>query len=132
MFPKLFNTQYSSENYEFSHTETSRTKESFQNFADELFGTMAHKSIKTIKENAHLLRPYMGCDSYQIFSVKAQMEKIKFEKTREFQEMLKEISMRLGLKGILPIETVWAIWLACVFESSNENSPWCAVSINLI
>lgn len=128
MFPQIFNTSYTPANYIFSHTETTRTEESFQNFADGLFGQMAHKSIQTIRENKRLQRPFIGCKSYRAYSGNADYEMSKFQKTNEFQEILKEVSLRLGMKGVLPIRSIWAMWIACVFESSDENSPWCAVS----
>lgn len=45
MFPELLDDVYSPVKFNFKHTDTDRTRESFNVFVDELFGVNAHLKI---------------------------------------------------------------------------------------
>lgn len=116
------------------HTTTNRTRESYQIFVDQLFGQMAHLLMPIPKAGELKLRPFGKCNAYsnntKYVSHNEHSEVVKFKNSTEFKEMLKDISLRLGIadKTLTP-ESAWVIWTVCIFDHVlNNTSPWCTVS----
>lgn len=136
MFPNLFNTTYTRANYYFLHTSTNRTRESYQVFVDQLFGQLAHQFLPKPKAGEIMLRPFVKCPTFtnnsKFVAHNEHSEVTKFQNSNEFKEMLKDISLRLGINDTLTAESALVIWTVCIFDHVlNNTSPWCTVSQNL-
>lgn len=61
----------------------------------------------------------------------ADSEVTKFEESQEFQNMLSDVSIKLGFKFTLSIKQVKTIWDMCRYDLAwNLDAPsgWCVVS----
>lgn len=120
--------------FQFRHTPTQRTEASFKAFAEGLFGENAFEHVRAEQtaENDTLLKPHGNCPLYQDNKQRNKeptSEVNKFIASEIYQDMLKEVSMRLGFKLVLTVAQVELIWDQCRYEQSwyiEQLSPWCA------
>lgn len=79
------------------------------------------------------LQPYDKCPiwKHQQNYNKEGSEYKKFEHTDMFQELVNDVSMRLGFKTPLEISKITDIFDQCRFDQAwnlDTSSPWCVVS----
>ncbi|KAK9720672.1 Histidine phosphatase superfamily (branch 2) [Popillia japonica] len=111
-------------------TNTDRTLESAQEFADGLFGEnmMKGSCIKyTIDER--LLRFYKLCAKWRNdirYNPSCLREKELFQNTSTAKSTVKLFNERLGLINLLSFDEIEIIYKACIIEACNNRvSLWC-------
>lgn len=132
VFPTLLPSTYSRNDYFFRSTATQRTIETLRAFADGLFGSdqYQHVEFEDIDQPDVLLRPYNFCPLYdEIPDIRAEQN--EFLEGPEYQEMISQVSHKLGFHGshILRAEEVETLAIICRFEQiwdMNTTSPLCA------
>lgn len=131
-FPLLLPSNYSSNHYFFRTTDRQRTLASLRAFADGLFGYNGYEQVRfeDIPEPDFLLRPYDNCPLYDEVT-DIPVEQNAFVEGPEYQEMVTQVSIKLGFHGshslrAVEVETLAAI---CKYEQIwdiNSTSPLCA------
>lgn len=131
-FPTLLPSTYSPTDYYFRTTDTQRTIASLQAFADGLFGVNGHEQVEyeDIPERDYLLRPNNYCELYNNVT-EIHVEQNEFLEGPEYQEMLTQVSRKLGFHGSHALRAIEVQTLAtiCKFEQIwdlNSTSPMCA------
>lgn len=131
-FPSLLPTTYSRSDYFFRSTATQRTIGTLRAFADGLFGYNGYQQVEfaDIDEPDVLLRPYNFCPLYSDIP-DIRREQNEFVEGPEYQEMITQVSRKLGFHGshILTAEEVETLTIICRFEQiwdTNSTSPLCA------
>lgn len=130
-FPQILKNSYNEREFYFEATAFHRSAASLKAFVDGLFGDGAYEYVKlNTRTNDSLISPYLLCqkwiDNHDYIELK------KFEKTKYFTQVLKDMSRRMGLTSVLDIEKFKDIYDMCRFEFSwanQQHSPWCAVNI---
>lgn len=118
----------------FRHSKEKCTRFSYYAFVEGLFGERAHFHMKPpiVPDQDLLLTPHQNCAASKTNSDtfdEEGAEPWRFEDTDEFQQMIRDVSLRLGL--IKPLDIVWIkkIWNMCGYEQSwygtEKPSPWC-------
>ncbi len=132
LFPTLLPSTYSPNDYYFRATDTQRTIASLQAFADGLFGVNGFEQVEfeDIPEPDYLLRPHYYCELYNNVTAR-RVEQNAFIDGPEYQEMLTQVSAKLGFHGSHTLRDVEVLTLAsiCQFEqiwNLNSTSPMCA------
>ncbi|XP_016999889.2 multiple inositol polyphosphate phosphatase 1 [Drosophila takahashii] len=125
VLPPTFNDTY----YQFRHTDTQRTTESFKAFAEGLFGSLNAAHPVEIPQQDLLLRPYDYCTSFKDVNYKGEgSEYQKFHQTKLYNDTLVDISTRLGFKYTLPEEDIKLMYDMCRYEQAwnvDRVSVWC-------
>lgn len=136
-FPNLFEGPYDDSHYHFQHTNTERTRSSFQSFFDELFGENAHNKINAEVAPSHpdlLLKPYGNCPLWKEQKKRLKQpnsEANKFRNSNIFLKLIDDINARLGLNGTIQVKQIHDIYDMCRYEQAwhtNKPSIWCSVS----
>ncbi|XP_063240305.1 multiple inositol polyphosphate phosphatase 1-like [Bacillus rossius redtenbacheri] len=131
-YPGLLERPYSVGMYEFRYTVKERTKQSAEVFSRAMFG---HSSIHFMEptENDTLLRPYHVCDTWRK-QVDENPETYKemhlFEEGPEMQNLIQNVSSRLGFRYKLNIHQINMMYDMCRYDKAwqvKQLSPWCAV-----
>ncbi|KAJ6644593.1 Multiple inositol polyphosphate phosphatase 1 [Pseudolycoriella hygida] len=131
-FPSLLPSTYSRDTYFFRSTATQRTIGTLHAFADGLFGFNGHEQVEfeDIAQPDVLLRPYQFCPLYdEIANIRAEQN--AFVEGPEYQEMIVQVSQKLGFHGshVLRAEEIQTLSILCRFEQiwdMNATSPLCA------
>ncbi|XP_020812224.1 multiple inositol polyphosphate phosphatase 1 [Drosophila serrata] len=125
VLPKEYNDTY----YQFRHTDTQRTRESFRAFTEGLFGTVNAAHPVEIPKEDLLLRPYDYCQSYKDLNYKGEgSEYEKYHKASLWTNTLKDISTRLGFQYTLEEEDIKLMYDMCRYEQAwqvDRSSAWC-------
>lgn len=138
MYPKLFDRNYTKHNYLFHHSKETRVRYSYYAFVEGLFGNLAHFHIKPpiVPPIDLLLTPHKSCKESKNNSDtfdEVDAEPWKFEETEEFQQVIRDVSLRLGFIKPLDISEIKKIWNMCGYEQSwlgwEKGSAWCAAFI---
>ncbi|GAB0089856.1 hypothetical protein DMENIID0001_044730 [Sergentomyia squamirostris] len=130
-FPTLLKNKYSKNNFFFRHTDTQRTKGSFQAFAEGLFGSYEHVKAASIPENDTLLRPYDYLAEWKNQEEKIYEEGSEYEKFKESKyllDLVEQVSKKAG--NTVNLKTVEIMFKACTYQQAwriDELSPWCAL-----
>lgn len=131
-FPSILSPTYSPNNFYFRTTDRQRTLASLSAFADGIFGVNAHQEVQfdDVPEPDLLLRPHDSCPLYDEVTRNA-VEQDAFEEGPEYEEMIAQVSAKLGFLGsrILSGVQVDTISIICKFEqiwNINITSPLCA------
>lgn len=133
-FPSVIQSR--EEIYDFRYTGTPRCIDSMKAFIDGVFGTVDITKFQQ-RPDDKFTRAYEFCPFWennfgkQIKHRNPFGEKWKFMETEKFQEMLVNVSRRLGFEEVLELEQVLAMDEMCRYETSwyrGEPSAWCAVS----
>lgn len=136
-FPTLFDSDYDAEQFHFRHTDTERTRSSFIAFFNELFGKNAHEQINAVSPLDRpdlLLKAYANCHRWieQKKQLKhSESELSKFENSEKFQQLIRDVDVRLGFNGTLTAKRVRDIFNLCRYEQAwhtRKGSVWCSVS----
>lgn len=120
---------YDPSRFEFRHTDTQRTNESFRGFFEGLFGrgsSVNQPSPPSFNPDM-LLRPYDTCEPYQLRREDKE-ERQLFETTDDFVNMLADVSTKLGFEKPLKKGRVNIMWDLCRYEQAwhlDKLSPWC-------
>lgn len=135
--PSLFGKPYDIKHFHFRHTNTERTRSSFRAFVNELFGDSAHTEIVAeapINHHDVLLKGYANCPLWREQKKKlkrSDSEARKFEHSKAFQKLIRDIDSRLGFNGTLEVKQIKDIYDMCRYEQAwqtNRTSAWCSVS----
>ncbi|KAH8286913.1 hypothetical protein KR018_009042 [Drosophila ironensis] len=125
VLPKDYNDTY----YQFRHTNTQRTTESFKAFAEGLFGTVNAAHPVDIPKQDLLLRPYDYCQSYKDLNYKGEgSEYKKYYESSVWKNNLAAISTRLGFGYTLDEDDIKLMYDMCRYEQAwqvDRNSVWC-------
>lgn len=131
-FPTLLPSTYSANHYFFRSTSTQRAIESLRAFTVGLFGESGAQQVvfEPIVNPDLLLRPHDFCNDFLEVSDPSD-EQEAFAEGPEFQEMLTQVSNKLGFHGSNHLERVEVETLVnlCRFEqiwNVTSNSPWCS------
>lgn len=131
-FPTVLTPSYSPRDYLFRHTPTQRTRGSLSAFADGLFGFNGFEQVEfeDIPGEDLLLRPYDYCPLYSDV-IRIPIERNAFVEGREYEEMLSQVSSKLGFHGSNQLRADEVVTLAnlCRFQQiweMDSPSPWCA------
>lgn len=131
-FPEILPSTYSSQDYLFRTTGLPRTVSSLFAFADGLFGFNGHQQVEFAEITLPdvLLRPHMYCELY-LNATRVLEEQTAFIEGPEYQNMISEVSAKLGFLGseTLRSDEVETLALICQFEQIwdiESISPLCS------
>jgi multiple inositol-polyphosphate phosphatase / 2,3-bisphosphoglycerate 3-phosphatase len=131
-FPSVLSTNYSTRDYFFRSTHKQRTRASLKAFADGLFGFNGFERVQfeEVPEVDFLLRPHDNCPLYDEV-IDTPVEQNAFVDGPEYEQMLSEVSAKLGFLGSKALSAVEVETLAsiCKYEqiwNINGTSPLCA------
>lgn len=132
-FPEIFNDKLTPNKILFQLTDSQKTNLSFRIFYDVLFGKNSSMNISapTPPNPDYLLRPYDYCPPYLKNNQTKNnpiSEVAKFAKSADYQQMLRNVSIRLALNKTLTEDQIDNIWDVCRIEQSlntNNMSVWC-------
>jgi len=135
-FPTLLPKLYTSEHYYFRHSPVPRTLESARAFAEGLFGLDEHDSVKYEGHtfpDPYLL-PFNSCPVWFSF-FKNVSEAEAFTKGTNYQQMIKQVSEKLGFFGSqqLNASIVDKLLTHCKYEqilNPSMQSAFCSVFFN--
>ncbi|CAL1678426.1 unnamed protein product [Lasius platythorax] len=117
-------------NYKFRATEA---RDSMASFMEGLFGSRTAVLPEDSSLNDTLLTAYKTCGVWEDKEHEQShedTERSKFDAGSEFQNLLKNVSRRLGFLYSISTETIDAMYDACRYEKAwtvTKLSPWCAV-----
>lgn len=130
-FPTILSATYSPNDYFFRTTDRQRTLASLRGFADGLFGYNGYQLVRfeDVPSPDYLLRPYDNCPLYDDV-VEVQVEQDAFVEGPEYQEMIAQVSAKLGFHGshILRAVEVETLIRICRYEQIwdlNATSALC-------
>lgn len=150
ILPEILSSNYSNEKYMFMHTNTQRTKSSCLAFVEGLNISYRLNNSESYGDKNILLRvgslpkriiplllfillmqPNKYCNLKDDLS---ENEYKKFQNSTVYQEMVKNVSLRLGFdsNNLLSSDTIDNMWTMCRFDLSwnvTNKSAWCAVII---
>lgn len=129
-FPTIFSSTYSANDYFFRPTNSHRTQQSLRAFADGLFGEHENVQFEDPPEQDFLLYPHSLCPLHTNVTSN-QQEPVAFVEGPEFQEMLIQVSAKLGFHGshVLRRSDVELLRRICEYEQSwnlSSTSTFCA------
>uniref|UniRef100_A0A1B0DD06 Multiple inositol polyphosphate phosphatase 1 n=1 Tax=Phlebotomus papatasi TaxID=29031 RepID=A0A1B0DD06_PHLPP len=131
--PNVLPNIYTPDKYKFSHTNVQRTEASYKAFVEGLFGENAYQHVTLSQDNDDsFLKPYDHCPDYDKNSdaiSEPSSEQSKFMASNTFQNMLSQVSQRLGFKFQLTADQMELIWDICRYEQAwalDKVSAWCA------
>lgn len=129
-FPSIFSSPYSPNDYFFRPTNTHRTQQSLRAFAMGLFGEHENVQFEDAPEQDVVLYPHSHCPLYSDVTSN-QQESVAFIEGPEYQQMLTQVSAKLGFHGshILRSSDVELLRRLCEYERSwdlNSTSTFCA------
>lgn len=132
-YPTLFPSTYSPDHYYFLSSDTPRARDSNRGFADGLFGTDAWETVEFDDPFVPdlIIRPFDHCPLQTEVSSN-QIERSAFRDGPEFQQMLTQVSAKLGFHGHrqLRFSDINTIMKLCKFEQAwdlNATAPFCSV-----
>ncbi|XP_017087639.2 multiple inositol polyphosphate phosphatase 1 isoform X1 [Drosophila bipectinata] len=128
-YPNVLPKEYNDTYYQFRHTDTQRTTESFKAFAEGLFGTANSAHPVDIPKQDLLLRPYDYCQSYKDLNYKGEGSEFqKYHQSTVWKNNLVDISTRLGFQYTLDEDDIKLMYDMCRYEQAwqvDRNSVWC-------
>lgn len=131
-FPTLLPSTYSSTDYSFRSATLIATISAIAAFADGLFGFNGHQQVdfENIDDPDLLLEPHLNCPFFAEI-ISTLIEADAFEEGPEFQQMIEQVSSKLGFHAshILSAEQIETLLVICQFEQiwdMNSTSPLCA------
>lgn len=131
-FPSILPSIYSPNDYFFRSTGAHRTDRSLHAFADGLFGVDGHEQVQfeDVPERDYVLTAYVNCPLYQeVIAIRHEQD--AFREGPEYEEMIREISTKLGFHGSHTLRNaeVEMLFQICKYEQIfdlNSTSPLCA------
>lgn len=134
-FPALLNQKFKNETFFFKYTKTQRTQASAFHFAEGVFGREASLDVwyPASQKRDPILRFYKACEKWREtvdHNPEAYAERVAFERTELFRQLVARVNKRLGFDGSLTVEDIVLMYTSCGFESAWDpgfESPWCAL-----
>lgn len=130
-FPTILSSTYSPKDYLFRFTNAQRTEASLRAFADGLFGVNGSDQVQfeDVPERDTFLLPQTFCPLWNN-ATSTQIEHLEFREGREYQQMLNEVSAKLGFHGshVLRANEVEMFATICEYDQVfdlNITSPLC-------
>ncbi|XP_018052894.1 PREDICTED: multiple inositol polyphosphate phosphatase 1-like [Atta colombica] len=132
-FPELLQPDFhniTAANYKFRATET---RNSMTSFMEGLFGSTTAVLPEESSLNDTLLTAYKTCSVWKNEENEGSfenMERSRFDAGPEFQNLLRNVSRRIGFLYNISADRIDAMYDACRYQkawSVTELSPWCAV-----
>ncbi|XP_033225689.1 multiple inositol polyphosphate phosphatase 1 [Belonocnema kinseyi] len=128
-FPQLLKKDYTNNTYKFKYTATQRAEYSAKNFVLGLFGKK--KSLQVSYEVPEyrdpVLRFYKRCKRWRKKiedDPDPKQQQTKFLESAIVENMLKEISNRVGLE--VDFKKAYLMYITCAYETAfHGDSPWC-------
>ncbi|KAF7285493.1 hypothetical protein GWI33_010591 [Rhynchophorus ferrugineus] len=130
-FPQLFNQPYDQQSYYFQYTESDRTHDSYQSYIEGLFNHDYYQVHANTVGNDLLLKPYKNCKEWQekvANNPDSDLEYRTFLESKEYEDMAKQISRRLGFRYTLNSSLIQDIYDMCRFDKAwqvEQPSAWC-------
>lgn len=130
-FPSLLGFHFSSDIYNFRHTDSARTADSARHFATGLFGSTGVVSIPEPVKDDPVIKFYKTCRKWKEEvddNEEARKEQQRFRDGPEMKKVVRDVSSRLGFKENLSFEDIHLMFSMCRYESAvrpNQTSPWC-------
>lgn len=118
--------------YLFKFVDDQRSSNTFRAFTEGLFGAQAEGVDVSRENDEKLLRPYKFCPTWTKEveeNNNTLLQRDIFESKMEFQEMINNISLRLGFNHVIQKEIVYRIYQICRYNKAwnyIQLSPWCA------
>lgn len=129
-FPQLLQARSENttpENYMF---KTADAGDSMRAFMEGLFGNRDAVNAEEVSMNDTLLSAYRTCNIWDK-EHNVSMEAVnQFEQGSEFQNLLQNVSRRLGFLYNIPKRSILTMYDLCRYEKAwtvTQLSPWCAV-----
>ncbi|KAH0950688.1 hypothetical protein HN011_001250 [Eciton burchellii] len=129
-FPELLlpnASNITSANYKFRATEA---RDSMESFMEGLFSSRTAIFPEESSLNDTLLTAYKTCSVWQDAQPSEDTEGDRFDAGPEFQNLVRNVSRRLGFLYNISADKIIAMYDACRYEKSwavTKLSPWCAV-----
>lgn len=133
-FPTIFPSTYLPKDFFFQSSGHRRHRQSLEAFADGLFGANAHEQVvfqETPNPDVYM-QPWFSCGPF--FEIDTMSEYNAFVEGPEYQEMIVQVSAKLGLhnSNVLRYEDFFQLAFYCKYEqvlklNYTEPSPFCAV-----
>lgn len=129
-FPGLLTDNH--HDYMFKFVNELRSTNTFNAFTEGIFGAQANGLGIPRENDEKLLRPYKFCPAWtkEIEENNETLSQLTiFESKRDYQEMISNISARLGFNYDLQKEDVLRIYEMCRYNKAwniIQISPWCA------
>ncbi|KAL4219883.1 PHOsphatase [Mactra antiquata] len=130
-FQTLFE-MYGNKYVKFVSSSEERCIQNTQSFYNGFYKTMDNKPVFAYEKDDKLMRFYHKCDRYEKY-VSENEENFRelrtFEKSREFQDVIKSVEGLLGLNvGTLSVDDAYLIYSLCSFEKYFYNETmWCSL-----
>ncbi|XP_043785464.1 multiple inositol polyphosphate phosphatase 1-like [Apis laboriosa] len=100
-------------------------------FMEGLFKVKDAIDVEKVPDNDTLLTMYKTCDSWDNEYNNASYEEvIAFEESEDFENLVKNVSRRLGFFTDIPKDLILTMYDMCRYEKAwtvTQLSPWCAV-----
>ncbi|XP_076234687.1 multiple inositol polyphosphate phosphatase 1 [Calliopsis andreniformis] len=129
-FPQLLQASSENmtpENYMFKTTDAS---DSMRAFMEGLFGDRNAVEAQEVSVNDTLLAAYRTCNVWD-HEYNITMEEVEeFEKGSEFQDLIQNVSRRLGFLYNISKRSILTMYDMCRYEKAwtvTKLSPWCAI-----
>lgn len=132
-FPSLLGFHFSSDVYNFRHTDSARTADSARHFASGLFGINGKVSIPEPVKDDPVIKFYKTCRKWKEEvddNDDARKEQQRFRNGPEMKKVVRDVSSRLGFKQNLSFDDIHLMFSICRYENvvhPNYTSPWCNV-----
>ncbi|XP_017882163.1 multiple inositol polyphosphate phosphatase 1-like [Ceratina calcarata] len=130
-FPQLLETSsdrsYLTENYVFKSTDA---RDSMESFMEGLFGNRDAVEAEDVPVNDTLLTLYKTCNAWEGGRSNTSNEVIAFEGEVQFQNLISNVSRRLGFLYDISKESILTMYDMCRYAKAwtvTQLSPWCAV-----
>ncbi|XP_011501782.1 PREDICTED: multiple inositol polyphosphate phosphatase 1-like [Ceratosolen solmsi marchali] len=132
-FPELIiknPNDINSNSYVFRASNTARTNETLISFTEGLFLKKGFITPVATPESERIIEPYQNCFNWynDYDSNHYNDESDKFIMTSEFQQLIKNVSSRLGFIRSLNFNEIYAIYTTCRYEvawNPDQLSIWC-------
>ncbi|KAG4072653.1 hypothetical protein HA402_004742 [Bradysia odoriphaga] len=130
-FPTILPSTYSPRDFFFQPSNHARHRQSLEAFADGLFGVNAHEQVvfqETPNPDVYM-RPWGSCDPFlEMLEMDGLSERNAFEDGPEYQEMVVQVSAKLGLhhSNVLRNSDLHQLAYYCKYEQflrSNFTEP---------
>lgn len=129
-FPQLLqpSSDYvTAENYVFKTTDA---RDSMESFMEGLFGNRNAVEAEDVPVNDTLLTMYKTCNAWEGDRSNTSSEVVAFEEGVEFQNLIQNVSRRLGFLSNISKESILTMYNMCRYTKAwrvTQLSPWCAV-----
>ncbi|CAG9824646.1 unnamed protein product [Phaedon cochleariae] len=129
-YPQLFQS-YDERSYNFQYSSEDRSHDSFQAYAEGLFGSDAYRIHSNTINAKDLTKPNENCPKWSENvdnNTAVTSEAERFLQNSEYMKMTRDVFRRLGFRYSLNATVISDIYDLCRYEKAwivQERSPWC-------